>query len=208
MRDYKEKFREACVDHIRRIKIIDQIAFIAIVIIMPVALVIWAVIDSSKSLEFFYVKIHGFIIVGVVLYTLFILISFRLYQHIRFFYCKRLSNSARNFTSGYAIDLVDALRRSYFPTISREFIDQLNVLMREENWLDYKTFEFDATGMVFDYQTNKEDVLMLESHGWHYYLTGWTYGAHLDGFIFTFDKRPIGGNGPIEQVTYYIHRAE
>ncbi len=206
MRDYKEKFREACIDHIRRIKIIDKIFVYSMILILPLVVCIFT--DYPKHL---YAKLYHdtkFTFISLGIYALFLLVTLPFYVKIKLLYCKRLSNSARDFTSGYAIDLVDALRSSYFPTISREFIDRLNVLMREADWFDYDTFEFDPTGMVFDYKTNKEDVLMLESQGWHYYLTGWTYGAHLDGFIFTFDKRPIGGNGPIEQVTYYIHRAE
>lgn len=206
MRDYKEKFREAYIDNIRRIKIIEWIVIISMILFLPLVVCIFT--DYPKHL---YARLYSdikFTIVSFGIYALFLLVSVYFYGIIKPLYCKRLSNSAREFTSGYVIDLVDALRRSYFPTISREFIDRLNVLMREADWLNYDTFEFEPTGMAFDYQTNKEDVLMLESQGWHYYLTGWTYGAHLDGFIFTFDKRPIGGNGPIEQVTYYIHRAE
>ena len=201
MRDYKKNFNELNDDRIRRIKIIDRIAFILIVIILPIAFVYHIMTNV--------IGVHPDLVLSSIITGAFLVFMLRLIYHgLRVMYCKRLNNLATLFVSGYVIDVVDALRSSYFPQLSKEFVEQLRTLMYKKQWLNYKTFEFDATGMDFDYKHDEDAVLLLELQGWHHYLTGWTYAAHLDGFIFTFDKRPMGGNGPIEQVTYYIHRAE
>jgi hypothetical protein len=202
MKDYKKKFHEACADQIREAKNKEQIT-IAVIFILMIASIIGVMILVTNEIS--KTDVIGIIVCCAILIGLF---DGLMKHKFKKFYVKQLQNAARDFTSEYALDIINALRGSYFPTISQEFIDQLNRLMSQEDWLDPDTFEFETAGMVFDYQHDKDAVLLLEFNGWYYYLTGWTYGAHLDGFIFHFDKRPIGGNGPIDQVTYYIHRAE
>ena len=197
MRDYKKNFNELNADRIRRIKIIDWIVFHCMMIVIPI---VWLYYTMTGRTDMIFSRIIVCVLLVVVLRFI--------YHGLRISYSKRLNNLATLFVSGYVIDVVDALRSSYFPQLSKEFVEQLRTLMCKKQWLNYKTFEFDATGMDFDYQHDEDAVLLIEFQGWHHYLTGWTYAAHLDGFIFTFDKRPMGGHGPIEHVTYYIYRAE
>ncbi|MEI8008012.1 MAG: hypothetical protein WCI00_00775 [bacterium] len=198
MKDYKKMFSEGNTNMIMSIKLIDWTVFISLVFIIPIAFVYRISIMSGARADLaFPITITSIILV---------LILYYLYQGLRSSYSKRLKQVAMGFALGYKEDILDALKNSYFPELNQHFIDQLHVLMSKKDWLNYKTFEFNPTGMKFDYQNDKDAVLDIPNKGYHYYLTGWTYAAHLSGFIFTFDKRPMNGNGPIEEVRYYIHR--